>query len=125
MTIEMLRTINDCLDHRNGKDACIWMVANIAFFSQLCLGEILHISYKYSSFDTSRQPLLSDVMLADNCINYTLRLPATKTEPFQGEYVTIPAHSGSVDPTHVIRIHQIVNSIHASTLLASYKLDTS
>jgi hypothetical protein len=123
MTIEMLRTINDCLDHRNGKDACIQMVANIAFFSQLCLGEILHVSCKYSSFDTSCQPLLSDVTLADNCIDYTL--PATKTEPFWGEYVTIPAHSGSIDPTHAIRTHQIVNSIHASTLLASYKLDTS
>jgi hypothetical protein len=120
ITIAMLKAINAGLDHACGRDACIRMVANVAFFSQLRLGEVLHPSRHYASFDRSRQPTLSDVSVAENGIDYCLALPSTKSEPIRGETVTIPSHSGSIDPTHAIRAHRALNKIHGATALVSF-----
>jgi hypothetical protein len=120
MTIAMLKAINSNLDRTSGRDACVRMVANVAFFSQLRLGEILHPTRLYASFDASRQPSLSNISVAENGIDYCLTLPSTKAEPIRGETVTVPSHSGTIDPTHAIRAHRALNKIHGVTALASY-----
>jgi hypothetical protein len=112
--------INSNLDRTSGRDACVRMVANVAFFSQLRLGEILHPTRLYASFDASRQPSLSNISVAENGIDYCLTLPSTKAEPIRGETVTVPSHSGTIDPTHAIRAHRALNKIHGVTALASY-----
>ncbi|KAF9024321.1 hypothetical protein BDZ89DRAFT_1187320 [Hymenopellis radicata] len=112
VTLERMEVLNSHLDPKDGKDACVAAIANIAFFGQCRLGELLPESPDPEKLRPNTVPSFNN--LGDPISSFgsrTLRLPFTKTKKQEGEDVTICAQKGVADPIKAIDHHAIMNDL--------------
>lgn len=118
-----LKALTDSLSRTDGFDACVRMIACVAFFSQLRLGEILPNSTNTEEFDSNRWPTYNDIFENFDDSGYTIHLPSTKTTGTRGDDVFIPVYHSRIDPSHALRAHIRVNGIQRHHPLASYRAE--
>jgi hypothetical protein len=119
ISIHILSTLTDHLNHNSGFDAAVLACACTAFWGQCRLGELL----PYSTKDHHLRdfPCRESIRHSPNNKNtWILNLLSTKTNR-QGQDIALVSQKGTVNPIRVLHNHLQVNEISLpGTLLFTY-----
>ncbi|KAJ7573838.1 hypothetical protein C8J56DRAFT_981098 [Mycena floridula] len=122
VTLEMLLMLATglCI-YTSALDACIFMVACVAFFCQIRLGELLNSKRDPISFDPEINPTGRHLKPPSTKLgSRILHIPFSKTRLEKGDDVVVARQQGPTDPIAAIDNHFSLNRISPDVPLASY-----
>ncbi|KAJ7584018.1 hypothetical protein C8J56DRAFT_952416 [Mycena floridula] len=105
----------------NALDACVFMVACVSFYCQLCLGEILHSARGIESYNAKVNPLFRHLKPPSMARGTRiLHIPYSKTMLERGDNVAVARQQGVTDPIAATENHANINRMVPEAPLASY-----
>ncbi|KAF5381299.1 hypothetical protein D9615_008401 [Tricholomella constricta] len=116
-TADMLSALSGALNPASPEDICILLVACIAFWGQIRLGELL--PNREALYDPKKFPSWADLRKPNASGSRILHLPHTKLGGTRGEDVII-ARQAFLDPISCLDLHHSVNGT-PNHIIASYR----
>jgi hypothetical protein len=122
ITIDMLKELFRDLDLADHLDTAIFVVATMAFYGQLRLGEICSDREVYNTFNCKTLPNFSHLKPPHTVAgSRMLHIPWTKVKRATGEDVAICRQRDITDPIAALHRHLQINVINdPTTAIASY-----
>lgn len=122
VTTDMLRLLHKKLDQSVGLDAAVLAVANMSFYGQLRLGEVLPRVESLEKFDGTLQPVMLNLSEPFSAAgSRTIHLPWSKTKKARGEDVVITRQKGRTDPIAALENHMRTNKLSSRHPIASFR----
>lgn len=120
VTREMLNALHEHLPTSSPMNACILAAADVAFWTQCRLGELL--SARTGTFNSDLIPLRQHLGLPSTRQGSRgLHLPWTKTKKSQGDDTVVLRQRGPCDPVAALDRHLRLNNVPRKSPLFSYR----
>lgn len=123
--MEWLNLLHNDLDNtgQGAFNSCVTVCADLVFYGQLRLGEVLLHSPLTTNYNSSKLPLVRDLNIphiSDHKSSAKLRLPCTKTHQARGESVVLINHDIKSNAVQALFHHIEENNLSPGDRLFAY-----